>query len=590
MQYLQSGQTFPIGDFLLSDEGLFYKKIDKNTGKESFFKVCEPLFIKQTVQNIDTKDVHLDLCYKYKGTYHEMPIGMGQLIPNELIKLMAKGVDIPHEFKKIIATYLREQQKRAPHKLIFHQVGWHRNEKKGLVFRHNQLISSDPTYIATNDNEYGAYHLQPKGDLQTWLTMVKEQVVGHPPLETILSIGFASALIGYLYHLYDDIDTIVFHLAGNSTQGKTTAALLAVSVFGMPSNKKKGLMKNWNGTSNAILNMLGGNFGIPIVLDELSMSNAKSLTSELYVLASGQEKYRLTEDIKQRKQGMWALAIISTGEQSIFERTNHNAGLTVRTFEYSNIAWTKSAANADMIRQVIQENYGHAGEAFIKYLFEQGLHIIDETWKKWQERCEKALPDTPFRSRVAKKYAIILGAGELANKALEIGLNLDNILHFLVEQEKIISDERDIGRKAWNLVVQRIIQYQGNFKREGVYSNPFNCWGKMFPRSNYVEVAILKHVLEKELKELGFDDPKVIIKDWKERQWLITEHDRTTKRTRIFDATEQQERKRALGITKNPPKKLEDTTYNLKVPVEQFQGLVRDERFVQGLSSNENVE
>ncbi|WP_103108900.1 DUF927 domain-containing protein [Brevibacillus reuszeri] len=570
---LQNSQTFSFGDFTVTNKALFLKKTDQKTGEETITKVCEPLFIKQTVQNLDTKDVHLDLCYKFKGTYHELRIGMGQLVPNELLKLMGKGVDIPHEFVKVIATYLREQQKRAPHKAVFHQVGWHRDDQKQLVFRHHRIISANDTVKAINDNENGNYNLKPKGDLATWLKMVREHVIGYAPLEFLLSAGFASPIVGYLSYLYDEVDSLIIHLGGKSTKGKTTGTFLEVSIFGKPAFKMKGLVKSWNATSNSMINMLGGNFGIPVVLDELSMSNEASLTSMLYVLASGQEKGRLTDTIQQRKQGQWALVVLSTGELSIFERTNHNVGLTVRAFDFKGIEWTKSAPHADAIREVVQHNYGHAGEAFVRYLFDQGLGIIDETWQEWQERCAEVLPDTPFRTRIAKKYAILLTAADLANRALDLNLRLDAILDFLVQQEEAISGERDLGLKAWKLMVQLIIQHQSNFRIEGVYSNPINCWGKMFPQGANTEVAFLKHVLEQQLKQLGFEDTKGLIREWKERKWLVTESDRSTMRTRIFDESEQQERKKALGET--PPKKQEDTTYNLKIPNEQLEGLVR---------------
>ncbi|RYG71099.1 DUF927 domain-containing protein [Lentibacillus lipolyticus] len=573
-QKLIKGESFPINDTVLNNDGVYFKKKDKETGEEKTFKMCEPLFVLETVQNIDDKDVYAVLCYKLHDKYQTIDIGLGQLVPNELIKLMSKGVDVPHEFVKIIATYLREQQKKAPYRVVFQQVGWHKSEDKQMVFRHHEMISNDPTMDAYNDHEGGGYYLEPKGDKEKWIQMTKEQVIGHTPLETILAIGFSSAIVGYLSHYYDDIDNLIFHLAGNSTQGKTTAALYAVSVFGFPSSKKKGLMKTWNGTNNAILNLLGGNFGIPLVLDELSMSKAKSLTDSLYVLASGQEKARLTDTIKQRKQGRWSLTIISTGEQSIFERTNQNPGLTIRTFEHANVQWTTSAENADAIREVIQNNFGHAGKEFVEYLFSQGLDIIESTWKSWQTRCEEAFQETVFRSRISKKYALVMAAADLANQALDLGLDTEEILQFLVDQEDAMVAKRDIGSKAWHKVIQLIIQHQSNFKREGFVTRPYDCWGKMFTQGSYVEVAFLKQVLEQQLKELGFDDPKIVLRDWKSKGWLVTESDRPSKRTQVFDKTEQEARKKVLG--KKPPKKLEDTTFNLKVPKKALEGLVRN--------------
>ena len=81
----------------------------------------------------------------------------------------------------------------------------------------------------------------------------------------------------------------------------------------------------------------------------------------------------------------------------------------------------------------------------------------------------------------------------------------------------------------------------------------------MFFHSDYIEVAFLKNVLEQQLRLGGFDDPKVVVRDWKEKGWLLTEGDRVTKRTKIFDNTEQEERRKMLG-NKDIPKKLQDTT------------------------------
>lgn len=573
---LEEGKTYPILHFLLKHEGLYMNDKDKETGKVTAVKISEPMFVKETVQNLDTKDVYVKLCYRYKGKFHEIDIGMGQLIPSELLKLSGKGLDVSHENHRHIAKFLGEQQKLAPHREVYREVGWHEEEGGHLVFRHHHVLAKEAKPNAIHDIKGGSFNLEPKGSLDAWKRMIQEEVKGNTPLEMMVCAGFSAVLVGYLSKFYDEVDTILIHLVGNCTQGKTTAALLAVSAMGVPSNKKKGLQKTWNGTSNAIINMMSGNYGIPIVLDELSMSDAKSLTSELYVLAAGQEKSRLNDEMKQRKQGTWATTILSTGEQSIFERTNQNVGLTVRAFEFSNITWTSSAENADAIRKVIQQNYGHAGIAFIQYLFDSGLHIIDKTWEKWQAACREALPDSPFRTRIAKKYAILLAAGDIANQSLSLSLDLESILSFLVEQEKERMIARDIGAKAFQYVTQLFVQHQNNFRREGSISSPANCWGKMFFHRDHVEVAFLKHILEQKLREGEFEDPKVVIRSWKEKGWLVTEGDRATKRTKIFESSEQEERKKALG-TANVPKKLQDTTYNIKIPLEALKGLISEQ-------------
>lgn len=573
---LKAGESFTLREFTLKQDGLFRSNTDKKTGKVTTFKISEPLFVKQTVQNLDTKQVGITLCYWFKDRFHEFEVGMGQLVPNELLKLSGIGLDVSYENVKYVATFLREQQKVAPHKEIYQEVGWHEASEGNQIFRHHTILSTDSNVKAVNDLENGSYNLEPKGTLEAWKNMISTEVANNQMLQLLLCMGFSSAIVGYLSRSYDDVDSLFVHLVGNSTKGKTTGALLFASIFGLPSNKKKGLQKTWNGTSNATINMMGGNYGIPVVLDELSMNSAKSLTSELYVLTSGQEKSRLTETIEQRKQKTWATTILSTGEKSIFELTNQNVGLTVRVFEFTHVAWTTSAEHADAIRGVIQENYGHAGVVFVQYLFDQGLSIIDETWERWQKTCLARLPDSPFRTRIAKKYAVILAAGDLANQCLDLLLNLEAILSFLVQDEENKVASRDIGSKALNVITQLVIQHQINFRREGSFTHPINCWGKMFMHQDYVEVAFLKSVLEQQLRMSGFDDPRVVIRDWKEKGWLVTEGDRATKRTRIFDETEQDKRKEALG-GKGVPKKLQDTTYNIKLPQAVLTGLINQQ-------------
>lgn len=152
--------------------------------------MSDPLFIQRTVQNLDTKEVQLNLCYKYKGKYLKIVIGMGQLVPNELIKLSSMGVDVTHENIKLVASYLREQQKLAPHHEIYRHVGWHQEEEKNMTFRHHQQFPIASEKNPQNDREEGLYNLEPKGSLQAFEALVTSEVQGNTPLQTMLCIDF----------------------------------------------------------------------------------------------------------------------------------------------------------------------------------------------------------------------------------------------------------------------------------------------------------------------------------------------------------------------------------------------------------------
>ncbi|MGL5151113.1 MAG: DUF927 domain-containing protein, partial [Clostridium sp.] len=350
-------------------------------------------------------------------------------------------------------------------------------------------------------------------------------------------------------------------------QGKTTGAMLAVSLIGNPSSKGKGLGRSWNGTSNAIINSLGGNYGVPIILDELSMTKEKELTSEIYTIANGKDKARLTDSITQRKQGDWATTIISTGEQSLLERTNKNAGLSIRAIEFANIQWTKSAENSEAIKEACLRNYGGGAEPIVDYITSIKEEGVQALISKWRERLNDAIEDSNFKQRISNKLAVILATGEIVKNAIRINLNLDEILNFLVKNEEQNMLQRDIGMRSFNQIVQKVIENKGYFKINNCTTQNTICWGIINSKEDYHEVIILKNILEKNLKELGYGDSKVIIKEWKNSNLLHAEKDRSSKRVRMFSDDEMELRKKSLGKD-DVPSKAEDTAYILKIPRE----------------------
>lgn len=591
IQGLQQGQQYRVGrNFLLRDSGVYYRTEDKESGKDKINRIAGPLFINETTRNLDEEKVHLNLIYKQHNQYHESTVNRGQIaVPNELIKLNSSGAEIPYENKNIIVIYLREQEKGTLYREVYSKIGFHLNDKKNWEYRHSE-ITPKRNVKTSYDIENGTFQLTPEGSLQAWIDMIKEEVEGHSPLEFIVAVGFTAPIVGYLSQVSKNIDTLFVNLNNSTTVGKTTSAMLAVSAFGDPNPKaEKSLVQDWSSTTNSIMESLNGNMGIPIVLDELSMNKDRELTNMYYSIIAGKGKGRLTDTILQRKKATWATTILSTGEISALTRANENAGVKIRIKEYSGVIWAKSAENADNIRRVITSNYGHAGITFIEYLFKIGLQEVEKLWGKWMVRVENALPQTPYTTRLAKDYAVIMTAVTLVNEALDMNLSEENILTFIVENEKKVSLTRNTGMVAYEKIKQILIEHQINFRIAGQSTLPQNCWGKIIYHNDFIEFAIIKHILEQQLKENGFENMNTVLSEWKAEGLLMVEGDRRTKRNVIFDPNEQEQRKQALG-TENLPKKREDVTYNLKIPKEELQGMLGRRRTVESFQNETEVE
>ena len=145
--------------------------------------------------------------------------------------------------------------------------------------------------------------------------------------------------------------------------------------------------------------------------------------------------------------------------------------------------------------------------------------------------------------------------GDIANQALQLGINLDKVLEFLIENEKNNIPDRDLAEKAFYDVIETIIENMSKFAIREMSFFPKDYWGKIETTSQCYKVIFLKNKLESELIKLGYEDSKVVIRAWKERGYLLTEKDKTTNR---------------LVVNKNK----RETVYVLKVPLDELKAYI----------------
>ena len=145
--------------------------------------------------------------------------------------------------------------------------------------------------------------------------------------------------------------------------------------------------------------------------------------------------------------------------------------------------------------------------------------------------------------------------GDIANEALQLGIDLNKVLKFLIENEKNNILDRDLAEKAFYDVIQTIIENMSRFIVKGISFFPKDCWGKIEATSQCYKVVFLKNKLESQLIKLGYEDSKVVIRAWKERDYLLTEKDKTTNR---------------LVVNENK----RETVYVLKVPLDELKNYI----------------
>lgn len=490
------------------------KDKDSEEGGMSLIPIASRIEIERDRINIDTNVVELALRYYYKGEFRHLPASRDVLNKRNFSGLMKYGVDIGDNNVDDICNFLLKQEQSAPAQYVHNSLGWgkYRDIK---IFKLYKALGIDSTYV-------GGYDLQPKGSFEEWNECVKNEVIGNTPMELALAIGFSAPVVAMLRDKVTK-DSLLVHLAGDSSKGKTTAEMLAVSPFGSPDDTN-GLLKSWQMTPNALIGSLDNMFGVPLVLDEASIKTRCDFTSLVYQIVQGRNKDRMKSDASLRPPTSWCTTVLSSGEISLKNHCMQNTGIRVRLIEISGVVFTKSAEHSDRIRNCVLHNYGHAGIIFVQYLMEAGTSKIYDTYNQCRELLMKNVssPDS-FTSRYVGKLAIILTAAACMQEAFHYKLDLHGIAEILLKNDNDSAEERNIGVRAFEDFKEWFSANIEHFAKGKCSPRSTNIWGKYSEKPDCTEVVVLPHFLGKMLAERGYADEKVVCDNWKSAGILVTE-------------------------------------------------------------------
>lgn len=303
--------------------------------KERYVYVSKAVKIKAIKRNIETKEIHIELVFWAYDKWETIAIGRGELTKRELKKLASIGLDVLEDFQAAeVSSFLSKQEKLLKPTNVHSGIGWDIVNGQ-LVYKHYNIIT-EPSASPIDSTYSGEYMLKPAGNKNDFFNLYIKEVKGHTPFELMVCIAISALIIGMLNRSkIGGFDSLLVHLVGSSTTGKTTAGMLGVSLAGSPS-PNEGLLQTYNGTKNAMARKLASNHGVLTVLDEATMNlmDSQNLSSFIYELAQNSEKSRLNKDSELKETQTWSTTIVSTGS-SILSKANNNEGLRVRLFEFS---------------------------------------------------------------------------------------------------------------------------------------------------------------------------------------------------------------------------------------------------------------
>lgn len=430
---LNEPMIYADGRFELYHDGLFFVKYNDDDPSNILFKlkmrVCSPLEV--IAKTRDTGSTTWGRLLQWRdddGVLHtwSMPISLLQGDAREYRReLASQGLDIEYAITATYRSYLDVYIQKYPiHKraLCVDKLGWH-DEQYVLP---DGAIGNDSKELIVYQSAHSINStIAQQGTLAQWRDELCKKLAD----QSRFVFSIACAFAGQLLELLDD-DGGGFHILGSSSMGKSLSLKLAASVWGNPDK----YVKTWRSTDNALEGTASEHNDSFLPLDEISESDPKIIGKAAYMLANGKPKGRSTTTGHNRIAKTWRIIFLSNGEESLQnfmaqagQKTNAgievrvahidaDAGKGLKTFDSLVLADT-GAAQADKIKELSQAYYGVAGIAWLEHITTDKAATTATAKQFVNDFMSNYSNLAPQAHRVAKRFAIVATAGEMATQA-----------------------------------------------------------------------------------------------------------------------------------------------------------------------------
>lgn len=418
--------------------------------------------------------------------------------------------------RRKLADYLQKEGSQTAF-TITDRAGWHEDS---YIMPSGETITAtdkDPAIIYNGDTSQAKAY-QPNGELTDWQQNIARYAVGNSRLCLALGASFAAPLLSLLNE-----ESGGFHLMGDSSDGKTTAAKVALSVWGKPS----GSLLSWSGTKIGFSNTAAARNDGLLVLDEIGQASPHVIGDTVYSVMNGINKVQGAKQGGNRALSRWKVMMFSTGEKTPDSILKHhkgdwNAGQAARLPSIRAAAqygiydtlhgFEDGALLSEHIAQSAEKYHGTAGRLFIQQL----LDDLEQAKQQATERMAAFMATIPELSgqarRVAKRFAIAAAALELAAPVtgLPVGVGMAGV--------KKCFDEWLEANGAGKHEDRRIIEQAEDFIAQHALGTRFMEWSDKSTNKDHagyrkqegekLELWVIRRVFADEIAQ-SFDEPKV---------------------------------------------------------------------------------
>lgn len=338
------------------------------------------------------------------------------------------------QLQAYILDYLREVQKASASVQLHSHMGWKEDFSRFVsgptVYHSDGVVDELPANLRSNSglSGFGAV-----GDLDKWKQVA--EAYNQPGMEAY-QFGLLSAFGAPLMPFSGYSGALVSLISSSGGQGKSTIQNVISSVWGNP----KELELIANDKVLPLMQRIAKYCNLPVTLDELTMKPVEWLSELAFQVTQGRERLRLNPDASEKLNvARWSTLVITSSNSSLIHkltgvRANSEAE-ALRVFEVSVLNRGQiPKINADNLFGLIKNNYGVAGDVYMRYVVTH-VEEIKQLYTQIKERLDKAT-----NAKSSERYWIAVATvnmvGGLIAKKLGL-INYDMRAQFIWMQRAI---------------------------------------------------------------------------------------------------------------------------------------------------------
>lgn len=439
------------------------------------------------LKNMQTNTEKIVITFKRDYSWHEITVDKSVTISaSKIVKLGEFGVMVTSETAKALVQYLAdlESLNEIPLNHSTSKFGWIGDE---FIPFDQDIVFDDESRFKDLSNSLIA-----RGSYDIWLDLAKRirQNKEHYEPQIYMAASFASVLVKPLNML-----PFIVNLWGSTGKGKTVALMMAASIWADPAENK--YITDSYSTQNAFEIRLDILNHLPLLMDDLSKVRDKlneNFTDLIYLLCSGKGKDRSNVDLGLNKVKTWQNSILSNMERPLANDTMRGGAINrILDFQMKD---GYIFENGNAVVEVLRDNYGFAGRAFIELIKSLGMQYIADMRKDFERQIKEEA--TRQESVKEEKQILPLSLMLTADKIATDNIFKDGIYLDLAEMVSQLKDINEVSEneRAYQSILDTVTVNSQKFDPDESYKG--EIWG--FIKDGYVNIVplIFRKIAENE--------------------------------------------------------------------------------------------